>query len=118
MNTDKKTKVFLIFTFFLVGLVFTHNFNRYYVTKDYELTGYTSCDTSLYNCFLSDENQGDFSFYTKPYAKVSINAKYAPSCLSEHSCENFSCDSIQTCTLTYCDPESADPGEHCTDINK
>ena len=118
MNADKKTIAFLATVLFLIVLVSFHNFVRYHINRDYELIGYTSCDQNFNNCFISDEKLIDFAFYTKPYAKVSINAKYAPDCLNEHTCLNFSCDGIPSCVLSYCDAESTEPGEHCTDVNK
>lgn len=119
MDTKKELSLFLIFILVLVTVVFAHNFAHYYISKEFSLFSYTSCDPSLHNCFQFDPESGNFSFYSEPYAKVAIIARFAPLCLDEHTCTNFNCSSIpEKCLVTYCDEGSLQEGEICTSMSE
>ncbi len=116
---SKKTELitFLISIFVLVVMVFAYNFLHYYTAKEYPLYSYTSCDPSRDSCFEVDPESENFAFYTEPYAKVDIIARYAPTCLNEHTCTNFTCIGIEDhCTVTYCSDEVLEDGELCSTL--
>ena len=107
----------LIFLIFLAGFVFLialHNYERYYVSKDYPVSVFTACDTSKNSCFMIDPELAFFSIQEGPYEKVEINASVAPACLDEHACERFSCEGIGGgCKITYCSEDVIEDGEFC-----
>lgn len=116
MNTFKENKK-TYFLFILGVFVLTlagHNFARYYLKRDYVLQVFTQCDPGKYSCFEVDPAVSDLVFQTKPYKKVQIVAKHAPSCLDEHDCQEFYCTKDDdTCQITYCSQDTIEGSEKC-----
>lgn len=118
MNKEfRSTTFFTVLCIFILAIA-GHNFVRYHILKDYPVSTFTECDPEKHNCFLADIDTSDPTFQTGPYAKVEVNAAYAPSCLDEHTCSNFSCDGIAGfCDVKYCTEDSVDEGETCSNQN-
>jgi hypothetical protein len=106
---------FLIFIATLVSIVTYHSFSRYFEKKEYSLYTYTKCDPELNNCFKGKKDSENFTFYTDPYAKVTMTAGYAPNCLDEHNCQNFICPAKDSnCIIKYCSDDNLEEGEECS----
>jgi hypothetical protein len=115
MHTPTHTKAFLIFVGVLVLIVVVHSYLRYYAARDYQLHVFSVCDPSLHSCFVDDPSKADPTFQTGPYDKILIDAAHAPSCLDEHTCQNFSCDSVGgSCSVQYCSLDALEAGESCS----
>lgn len=116
MKTRRRTSAaFLIFIVICVAAIVIHNLKRYYLDKAYVVTVITSCDPLVHNCFQADPNNPDPNLSIPVYKKVGVSAFAAPSCLDEHTCTDFSCESVDDqCTIAYCDQDSKEPGEFCT----
>ena len=112
---NNKTTVFFIIFIGLILFIAGHNFVRYYIARDYILNVFTSCDSTQHNCFKADPNTADLTFQSGTYEKIQVSAAYAPSCLDEHNCPDFSCDARDSvCNITYCSDDNLDEGESCT----
>ena len=107
---------FLILLIIAVVVVVGYRFEQYYIARDYVVNVFTECDSTTHSCFIADQATADPAFQTGPYEKVTITAHDVPSCLEEHTCTNFSCDGIQSCTITYCSSDVLEDGESCTTI--
>lgn len=119
MEDRKKTIAFLILLGFFVIFVAGHNFNRYFIQRNYSLSVFTSCDVEKFDCFVADPEVGDPTYQSGPYSKVEIVAKFAPACLDEHTCQNFTCDGFsEGCKITYCSEDSKEEGESCSSENQ
>jgi len=119
MNKNFETTIFFIILCAIVLIIAEHNFVRYYVKKDYPLHVFTVCNTKKNNCFEANPDVSDPTFQTGPYEKVEITATYAPSCLDEHTCSDFSCYGIRgTCQIIYCSPDTKENGENCSNQNQ
>ncbi len=106
---------FLLFLLFLFLVLIGYHTYKYYIVKNFILEVFTACNPTIDICFIADSNIADPNFQSEPYKKVIINADYAPQCLEEHSCENFSCDGISgNCSVIYCSQESVADGEMCS----
>lgn len=117
MNRKYGASVFIGILFVIVSIVVGHSFLRYYVIKDYPLSVFTVCNPEAHNCFEVVEDTG-LAFQSEPYAKVEITAMYAPSCLGEHSCSDFSCDGVSgMCNITFCSEDTRESGEVCSGDN-
>lgn len=117
MNKKNKPIKFLMYLGLFILFLTGHNFARYFVFKDYPLNVFTACDPNRYVCFEKVADDPSFSFYSGPYLKVEISAKYAPSCLDEHDCVNFTCEDIPGfCKITYCSEEDLEEGEMCSNV--
>jgi hypothetical protein len=115
MNDKYKPTNFLIFITFIVFFVIGHNFIRYYIEKDYPVQAFSMCDATVHNCFNADPDIADPTFQTGPYSKVNITARSAPSCLDEHSCNDFTCKDISGfCKVLYCSNDIKEEGESCS----
>jgi len=119
MSDRKKTVLLLFILGTLLFFVCGSNFLRYYVFKNFTLYTFTACNQLHDKCFLSNQEHSGFSFYNKPYKKVKIVAHKAPSCLNEHTCDDFSCtDNDTSCTITFCSLNSVEKGEVCSNLNQ
>lgn len=74
---------------------------------------YTPCSPDSELCFVTNEEDAYFEFQTKPYKKIEILDKFAPICLEEHTCENFTCHNIESCIETHCSDDTLEDGESC-----
>jgi hypothetical protein len=111
----KRPLLFLGFMVLFVSLVGLHNYNQYYILKDYPVYALTPCDPSVHSCFLIDEELAFFSTQAGPYSKVEIHASDAPACLDEHTCVDFSCEGMgASCSMTFCSEETKEEGEYCS----
>jgi|CXWK01.1.fsa_nt_gi hypothetical protein len=122
---DGKKLKSMLFLFFLVlfgFLVAFHNFDRYFLLKDYPVSALTPCDPSLHSCFEIDQELAFFPTQTGPYAKVTVNAAIAPACLDEHNCGNFYCEKFidggKDCEVIYCTSQNIEDGESCVGNEK
>lgn len=111
------TFVFLGFLLLSLFAIVGYRFDRYYIANDYTVDVFTTCDTSIHNCFISDASVADPTYQAEPYEKVEINAGDAPYCLEEHTCTNFSCGTIASCTIAYCTADTTDSGESCSSLS-
>jgi hypothetical protein len=119
MNKRLELVGFLVFILIIVLIVAGHNFERYYIAKNYPLHVFINCDTAKHSCFVADPATADPTFQASPYAKVLINAAHAPSCLEEHDCSNFSCNGIiGACEVMYCSKDSLEDGETCSNTTQ
>lgn len=110
---------FLLALALLVAAVGYHNFNRFYLTKDYPLQVFTACDSTKYSCFVADADSADPTFQNEPYAKVEISASAAPHCLDEHTCTDFTCTGVHgACIVKYCSDATLETGETCSVITQ
>lgn len=105
-------------TFGIMGLLIVlstigYRYYDYFIAKNISLYAFTPCSPDIENCFISSEESAYFEFQLEPYKKIEILDKYAPTCLEEHTCENFSCDGIESCIVTYCSEETLEDGEYC-----
>jgi len=116
MNKKYQTVTFLVLFSALIIILVAYNFRRYYIAKDYSIYAFTACDPAQHSCFQADPDTADPTFQSGYYAKVEMEAVYAPACLDEHTCENFSCDNIASCKITYCSSDTIEPGETCSSI--
>ena len=117
MNKKSSPTIFLIFIGIFIALVIGQNFRRYHIIKNYSLNVFTSCDVEKHNCFQVASGTVDLlPFQVGQYAKVEIIATYAPVCLDEHTCSDFSCDGIidSACRITYCSEDTKEEGEICS----
>jgi hypothetical protein len=111
----RNTKVFFIFLVCLILIAVGYRFKEYLIDRSFILELNTVCDPKMENCFNSTT---DLSFGQNPYEKVKITASYAPKCLEEHDCDNFSCPTVlkntEVCEITYCSDTTKVDGENCT----
>lgn len=90
--------------------IFLYRYEEYIIRKNYIIQVNTACDKTSEFCFTEDD-----SIF---YKKVTIRAKDAPSCLQEHNCSNFSCDSlISDCRIEYCSNNTKAESETCSNLN-
>lgn len=104
---------FFVVLFVLVFGIIAHNYDRYYLVRHFPVHAFTLCDTAAHSCFESAGDQ-DLSYQSGPYEKVEMDAAYAPSCLEEHTCSDFSCGTTGTCAITYCSEDTLEEGETCS----
>lgn len=107
------SKHFLTFLTVAVLIVMAHSFVRYKVERDFVLTGSIACNAESESCFVADCSPDDPECDLTPYKKIQINAKRAPSCLYEHTCEDFVCSESNECIQTLCSDETREDGERC-----
>lgn len=108
---QKSTKLTIIFIFLSLFVVMVYRYYDYVFDKNFVLMMNTKCDPSRELCFSTDDPSLDFD--KGPYKKIEILAKDAPACLEEHTCENFSCAGIKSCTETFCSSQNITEGEKC-----
>ncbi len=105
-----------IFSYFFVGLIIltvSVRFYEYFIEKNIVLSAYTSCDPIREKCFIASKEDAYYDFQTEPYKKIEVTDRFAPICLEEHTCENFSCDNIESCNIMYCSEDTLEKGESC-----
>jgi len=101
-----------------VALVIGYRYEAYVARQAFTVNAAAPCDPSLHACFAADCSPvEDASCDTSPYEKVALPAAQAPDCLLENSCDSFSCDASDDCTVTYCSADTAEDGEVCTDAS-
>ena len=106
------SKFFYLIILTLVLVVSGQRFIQYRVLQNFTLHGVTNCDTTAESCFVSDCDTEDCD--TAPYKKLFVSAKDAPKCLYENNCENFACENLSDCEIIYCNDETLDEGEICS----
>lgn len=109
----KNPTYFLLLAFLGLVAILGYRYDQYVLKQNYLLEVAVSCDPAAQSCFAVDCDPEDPECDATPYAKVTILAKDAPACLQEHSCESFSCGSVESCTETFCSEESLVEGEIC-----
>ena len=110
---NKLTKYFNIIILSIIVLVFCYRFYDYRIKENYFIEVNAPCDISTEKCFQSD---GTANNDAGPYKVVDILKKYAPDCLEEHSCQDFTCSvDSKYCTIRYCDVNTNKEGEKCVD---
>jgi hypothetical protein len=102
----------------IVAIATGARYYSYIIKKDYLLEANTTCDTATGDCFVADCNSDDPDCDLAPYKKVEIVANEAPKCLEEHTCETFSCEGLEECSLTYCSDETIEEGERCQTLEE
>ena len=105
---------FLLLVAVLVFSVVGFRYYEYVVNRNFIINVYTACNPSTEQCFVSDcSPEDDLSCPNGPYKKIEIRDADAPQCLEEHTCTNFICGDIASCTATYCSEENLEEGESC-----
>lgn len=103
----------------LVGLVVLaagYRYDQYVVERQFVVQGAVPCDPTTTQCFVADCNPAeDSECDDTAYAKAELPAMAAPDCLLENSCESFSCNGKEACTVTYCSADILEDGEKCSD---
>lgn len=110
----KKTSTFLVLLTVLVLIVVANRAYQYYVKQNFLLLVNAICDPATEDCFVMDCAVDELGCDTTPYKKVEILAALAPKCLEEHSCEQFSCNDLKPCSVTYCSADTTEEGEKCS----
>jgi hypothetical protein len=111
-KTGKNNSIYLsIIVMILVIIVGAYRTYEYIVRKNFIIEVDTVCNPEINSCFSSEE----LNFGQNPYEKVKIMAKYADSCLYEHTCEQFSCGELsdESCEITFCSDQTVIEGETC-----
>ncbi|HVY36105.1 MAG TPA: hypothetical protein VG982_02405 [Candidatus Paceibacterota bacterium] len=113
---DKRAQVTIILVVLAIFIVAGYRYKGYVLDGNYTVLANTVCDASEGHCFVSDCSPGESENCDQtPYKKVTIERKYAPECILNHTCESFYCGDIPTCSITYCSDETLDEGEICND---
>lgn len=94
-------------------IVIGYRYQQYLLTKNYTLEINTICNPRAERCFKLDGADSSVDPESASYKKVDILAQYAPACLEEHTCTDFSCAGISQCTITYCATDTIVDGESC-----
>ena len=103
----------------LIVAVIGFRYYEYVLNHNFVMNVYTACNPAIEQCFVSDCSPADdLSCPPGPYKKIEIRSSDAPKCLEEHTCKDFRCDGIVSCTATYCSAETLEAGESCTEIPK
>lgn len=113
----KGSALTLLAIFIAVLAIVGYRYQQYVVEKNYVVDAAAPCDPSQNSCFVADcspEEEADCDL--TPYEKVELPGTDAPDCLLENSCDAFTCDAANGCTITYCSPEAVEDGEACTDV--
>lgn len=113
---NKISKYFFVLVVLSLLCVIGYRYYDYIYKQNFLLDVNASCDPVKENCFVADCEPGPDCDQT-PYKKVEILAHNAPKCLEEHTCENFSCDGIGSCNVTYCLADTLSDGEKCLGTN-
>jgi hypothetical protein len=114
----RQTIYFFVILIALIFIVGGYRYYQYMVEKNFVLELNVICHPENENCFSSSDP--DINFGQNPYEKVEIIAKYAPKCLEEHTCNDFSClPSLDNgkCKITYCSEAIKVDGEECVGPN-
>ena len=101
----------------VILLIISNRFGEYNIKKDFLLFTTIECSSGDIGCFVLDCSIDESVCDSTPYKKISIKATQAPSCLYEHNCEEFLCQSIENCEVILCDSSSTDDGEICAPNN-
>jgi hypothetical protein len=109
----RKETILTVFLTVTMLITISYRFYDYVIEKNIQLYTYASCNTEKETCFIVDEENAYYEFQTHPYKKVSILDAYAPACLEEHTCEEFKCDNLASCEITYCAEDTLEEGEYC-----
>ncbi len=112
---NKGSTWWIVFFALVIVLVAGMRYYDYVVKKNFLFDVAVECDPSSETCFVWDCDVNDPECDSTPYKKVEILAQNSPKCLEEHSCENFSCDGLEECSVTTCSDETLDEGEVCTE---
>ena len=114
---SKLSKYFFALMIAALLCVVGYRYYQYVYMRNFILDVNVACDPVKESCFTADCNASDPSCDTTTYKKVEILAHNAPKCLEEHSCQNFSCDSINSCKISTCSTDSLADGEKCANAN-
>jgi hypothetical protein len=110
-------RVFLITILVMALVVIGYRFHQYLLSSNFLVLAATACDPVSEACFVWDcdpETDGEECDIT-PYKKVEVLARHAPQCLLDHSCETFSCEGVEDCSVTYCADDTLEDGEVCAE---
>jgi hypothetical protein len=114
---QRGAKLWIALFLAVICIVAWYRYDQYVVQKNFLLEVNAVCNPASEACFVADCSPTDDPFCdTTPYKKVEILASEAPACLEEHTCESFSCDGIERCSITYCLDEIKEDWESCTEI--
>ena len=98
-----------LYIYILLGILFissvAYRYLEYTQEKNFIVFAQLPCNSLIENCFVVEDSA--------TFKKVSVSAKDAPHCVYEGDCENFSCDSMSECQITYCSNEILLDGESC-----
>lgn len=120
-------KIFIAIVFFLVVYaVVGLGYYRFFVLRDYDITGQADCDPETEACFvyrcdpaLDEECPEDPAERTSYYKLISIKADRLPFCTpGENGCPALACQSGQDCQDVFCDADNVPEGEDCNDPQK
>lgn len=104
----------LSFLFLLIViLVVANRFHQYYFERNFLINVNSACNPEVESCFSPTCESDELGCEPVPYKMVEIIASAAPSCLEEHTCEDFQCEPGTRCSIQYCDTEVIQEGEEC-----
>lgn len=115
---EKTPKTLILIIGIIVLAVIANRFYQYQIKQNFLLEVNTFCDPVTESCFVSDCSlEDDPECDLTPYKKVEVLAAGVPQCLQEHTCQSFSCDGLEQCSITYCSDETKEGGEGCINNN-
>lgn len=115
---NKEARYFLYFILLMTLVVIFYRYQQYVIKEKFILKVNTACNSINESCFVADcSSEDDTECDVVPYKKVDILNAYAPKCLQEHSCSEFSCESSESeCSITYCSSDTVEFGEKCSEF--
>jgi hypothetical protein len=109
-----KLKHLLVLIILVVVFVIMYRYDQYIIKKNFILEVSISCDSSKETCFVMDCSVDiDPDCDKNPYKKIKISATYAPICLEEHTCDDFTCDNLNDCSTLICSDDNKESWETC-----
>lgn len=120
-------KIFIVIVFFLiVYAVVGMGYYRFFVLRDYDITGHTDCNPETEECFISScdpaldkECPEDPAEQTSYYKLIRIKANLLPFCTpGEDGCPALACRPGEDCQEILCNANNVPREEDCNDPQK
>lgn len=117
-------KIFIVIVFFLVAYaVVGVGYYRFYVLRDYDITGHADCNPETEKCFVSEcdpaldeECPDDPAKQVGYYKLIKIGANLLPFCTpGENGCPALVCHPGENCREIFCDSSNVPEEESCND---
>ena len=126
LKTDQllAKKIFIAIVFFLVAYaVVGLGYYRFFILRDYDITGKTDCDPQTEECFiymcdpaLDEECSEDPVDQMSYYKLIRKKANLLPFCLpGEDGCPVLACNPGEECEEILCNADNVPEGEDCND---
>ncbi len=108
-----KQKLIYLSLLFCLVIIALYRFIDLEVKRDFLIYSTLSCNPEIENCFASNCSLDDVGCDKTPYKKITIPAYNSPSCVLEHTCDDFKCSDFENCKLDYCTEDLLTEGEEC-----